>query len=101
MARKLFENQEEIKRKPQDKDMRIEIAQDFERLKRESKAYYFMMKRISDMRDEAHLQIMVVDCESKTWKARLNALDEVMTIPEDFMRKATEALAEKELRSVV
>lgn len=100
---KLFDKFKEPTRKTEGKDFRIEIAQDFERLKSDSKAYFFMMKRISDLRDNAHYMVMMTAGEpvGSQWKRELNVLDTVLGIPDEFMQKAVEANEEQKLRSVV
>ena len=99
---KLFSDFEEKQFKKPDQDIRIEIAQDFERLKSESKAYFFFMKRISDLRDVAHYHVMLLAGEAvgAQWKAQLKAYDEVLGIPDEFFQKAREADAEKKMTSV-
>lgn len=100
---KLFSDFDEKQIKKPDQDIRIEIAQDFERLKSESKAYFFFMKRISDLRDVAHYHVMLMAGEpiGSQWKAKLQAYDEVLGIPEEFFQKAREADADRKLTSVV
>lgn len=99
----LFKELKEKPKKSEGKDFRIEIAQDFEKLKSESKAYFFLMKRISDMRDNAHYHVMLTAGEpvGSQWKSKLTALDEVLGIPEEFAQKGLEAEAEIKIRSVV
>ena len=100
---RLFSNLKEQKPKTQHKDTRIEIAQDFDRLKSESIAYFALMKRVSDLRDEAHIQVMYLAGEpiGSQWKAKLNAYDEVLSIPENYARKAIEANEEVNIKSIV
>lgn len=100
---KLFQNFKEPIRKTEGKDFRLEIAQDFERLKTESKGYFFLMKRISDMRDVAHYHVMTLAGEpvGLQWKSKLQILDEILGIPDEFMQKAHEAQEEENLTSVV
>lgn len=100
---KLFENLKEPQRKTEGKDFRLEIAQDFERLKTESKAYFFFMKRISEMRDVAHYHVMLTAGEpiGIQWRVKLQLLDEILGVPDEFMAKAHEAQEEEHLTSVV
>lgn len=100
---KLFEELKEPLKKENKQDFRIEIAQDFERLQAESKAYFFLMKRISDMRDVAHYHVMLLAGEpvGGQWKTKLQAYDEILGIPEEFAQKGREAEAESSIRSIV
>lgn len=100
---KLFDNLKEPKKKSESKDARIEIAQDFDRLKSESIAYFALMKRVSDLKDEAHIQVMYHAGETIGiyWKAKLQAYDEVLGIPDLYARKAIEAGEDQKLRSLV
>lgn len=100
---KLFKDLEEPHKTQKGQDFRIEIAQDFEKLQAESKSYFFLMKRISEMRDVAHYHVMLTAGESigAQWKAKLLQLDEVLGIPEEFFQKGREAEAEESVRSIV
>lgn len=105
MARKLFENLEKPKVNPNNKDMRIDIAQDFERLKADSPAYASLMKALENMKDEANLQIQMT-CGDKNgmsvyWKGRMSAIDEIQGFPERAFRKAVEASEESNMKSLV
>lgn len=99
----LFKDLKEPTKKKEGQDFRIEIAQDFERLKSDSKAYFFLMKRISDMRDVAHYHVMMMAGEpvGAQWRVKLQAFDEVLGIAEEFAQKGVEAEAEQKIRSVV
>ena len=102
---KLFDNLKEPKRKTEAKDARVEIAQDFERLKSESIAYFAMMKALERMKDEAQLQIHMTCGEStgmaKYWKGRMSAIDEIQGLPDVYERKAIAAGEERKQTSIV
>lgn len=99
----LFKDIKEQKKNPNKQDFRIEIAQDFERISTESKAYFFFMKRISDMRDVAmyHVMLTAGDPIGSQWKSKLSVLDEVLGIPQEFAQKGIEAESESKVRSIV
>ena len=99
---KLFENLKEPQRKPDQKDARIEIAQDFDRLESESIAFFVYKKRLENMKDEAMLQIMATCGEPSAvyWKGRMSVIDEIQGIPEEYQRKAVAAVEEQKVRIV-
>jgi hypothetical protein len=100
---KLFKDIDNNPRREKNQDLRLEIAQDFERLQSESKAYHAFIKRISDMRDVAMYHVMLTAGEpiGACWKAKLVQLDEVLGVPEEFMQKGRAAEEENEMKSVV
>jgi hypothetical protein len=100
---KLFKDLEEPSKGSGKQDFRVEIAQDFERLKAESKAYFFLMKRITDMQSVAMYHVMALgeDKVGNYWRGQLHAIDGVLGIPDEFAQKGREAESEKEIRSIL
>lgn len=101
---KLFENLKDPQAKQKTQDFRIEIARDFEKLQSEkNKAYWYLMKRISDLRDVAHYNLMLTAGEpiGGHWKAKLVAYDEILNIPDECQQKAVNAETTENLTSVV
>lgn len=72
-------------KKERKQDQRIDNAHAIEDLLK-SEGWKLIAKRLSELRDEAHYQVMVVDCESKTWKAKMNAYDEALDIPNEILK---------------
>lgn len=79
MRAKLFQEQ-----KIKAQDNRIDNSKHIEDLLK-SEGWKLIEKRLSDMREEAHYHILSVDVESKWWRSRLHAFDEILGIPQEFL----------------